>query len=80
MLPYLHERKLYLNLMKSTNKYFYNIFECIENDKVKNYMLAFDMSADKIFVYSEGGLLIERISYKEITQKYGKPFKVSPNG
>lgn len=32
VMPYMHERKLFLNTMKETNKYFYTIFEDDEKD------------------------------------------------
>ena len=36
-------------------------------------MIAMDITADKYFVYSEGGILIDRIEYSDLSKKYGKP-------
>lgn len=66
VMPYMHERRLYLNKMKDTNKYFYTIFEddnadyWAEDSEIKrktNYIVALDLTGHKGFVYSEGGLL-----------------------
>ena len=36
-------------------------------------MISMDVTADKFFVYSEGGILINRIDYSHMAKKYGKP-------
>ena len=33
-----------------------------------------------MYVYTENGILIDRISYQELSEKYGKPISVSENG
>lgn len=81
VLPYLHERKLYLNKMKPQNKYFYSIFESeVEQGKNTVHMIVMDVTVNKIFVYSEGGLLVQRYEFDHITEKFGKPIAVSANG
>lgn len=73
ILPYLHERRLYLNNLKPSSKYFYTIFENWEHSKEKNasgqfrkivkYMVVMDVTGNKFFIYSEGGLLIHRFTF-----------------
>ena len=38
-----------------------------------DYMVAIDITNDKFFVYSEGGILMNRVDYSHLTEKYGKP-------
>ena len=33
-----------------------------------------------MYVYSETGILVDRVSYKDIAEKYGKPIEISENG
>ena len=33
-----------------------------------------------MYVYTETGILVDRISYREIAEKYGKPVEISENG
>ena len=33
-----------------------------------------------MYVYTENGILIDRISYQELGEKYGKPISISENG
>ena len=75
VLPYLHERRIYLNRRHTTNQ-FYTLIK--KNDK--NFILCFCFNDAKIYVYTETGILVERIFYKEIAEKYGKPVGVSEDG
>ena len=75
ILPYLHERKLYLNRRQHGNQ-FYTLIK--HNDK--NYILCFCLSDSKIYVYTETGILVERILYNDKAYQYGKPVVISENG
>lgn len=83
ILPYLHERKIYLNPMKPRNNYFYTALEDLKvtaTDSATTLMIAMDLTASKYFLYSEGGLLQHRVNFEAVTKVYGKPVQVSPNG
>lgn len=88
VMPYMHERKLFLNKMKETNKYFYTIFTDDDKDVFKenqqerqmNYIISLDITGHKGFIYSEGGLLYDRFDYNHLAAKIGKPISVSSNG
>ena len=95
MLPYLHERKIYLNSMKPDKQYFYtaikerpgNIFgedakmnNTLMSGPLVNYMVSIDISSNKYFVYSEGGLLFNRVDYSREVNRYGVPIEVSNDG
>ena len=91
MLPYLHERKIFLNRMKQNTKYFYTskqtiLHECSgmqENDtiqKVISYIFAFNLTESKYYVYSEKGMLLNRYDFSKMTKKYGQVVSTSQNG
>jgi len=67
--------------MKSTSKYFYT---AIEDNKMgygsQTMMVSMDCTSKKYFIYSEGGLLFNRIDYALISEKYGEQIQVSNNG
>ena len=48
----------------------------IENSK----MICIDVTDSKFLVYTQGGILIRRESFKNLTEKYGHPVEVSNNG
>ena len=75
ILPYLHERKIYLNRRHTTNQ-FYTLFKF--NDQ--NYILCLCLDDNKMYVYSETGKLIDRVLYTEIAEKCGKPEAISEDG
>jgi len=75
ILPYLHERRIYLNRRHHTNQ-FYTLYE----HDGKNYILCFCISDSKLYVYTETGILVERILYRDIADKCGKPISISENG
>ena len=85
IIPYLHERKVYLNRMKKNTSYFYtskqkNLSEDIENPVWIPYIFAFNLNESKFYVYSEKGLLINRIEYADYIKKYGEIVATSPDG
>jgi hypothetical protein len=43
-------------------------------------MVAIDLTANKFFVYSEGGLLSKRVDYNKIVKEHGDPLEVSNDG
>ena len=75
ILPYLHERRIYLNRRHHTNQ-FYTVYE----HDGKNYILCFCISDSKLYIYTETGILVERILYRDIAEKCGKPVNISENG
>ena len=106
-MPYLHERKIYLNKMKPTSKYFYTtlkmkyedeleVFDDQTNHAIKNLghdyvedshqadheIVCIDVTAQKFFIYDEGGRMILRHEYgTEMKEKgYGKMVEASNNG
>ena len=74
ILPYLHERKIYLNQIEPTHKFFYNVVQ--EKDigdgegSVGTYdinTLIFAINLTKFYydVYTEKGIKIRYISFKQ---------------
>ena len=45
-----------------------------------SYIFAFNINESKFYVYSEKGLLLNRIEYSEYTKKYGEFVSTSPDG
>jgi len=76
MVPYLHERKIYLNRRHNANQ-FYTL--CKHQSGIC-LILCLCISENKMYIYTETGILIDRISYVEIAKKYGKPVEISENG
>lgn len=68
--------------MKPGNKYFYtSISEPPKiGAKLTHQMVSMDVTANKYFVYSEGGILIDRVDFSEIQKHYGNLIQVSNNG
>ena len=75
ILPYLHERRIYLNRRHNSNQ-FYTLY----NHNNQNYILCLCIADNKMYVYTETGILVDRILYKEIAEKCGKPVGISENG
>ena len=71
-MPYLHERRIYLNHRHQDNQ-FYSILRA--NDDTFIVVFCFDL--EKIYLYTETGLLVERIIYKEQAKEWGKPVTIS---
>lgn len=87
MMPYMHERKIYLNKTKPGYKYFYTVIEEDYGDYSEGTLAdAYKKHAGKIklivslcpgldcyFVYDINGLLLNKVSYKDQANLYGKP-------
>ena len=74
ILPYLHERKIFLNRIKQNTKYFYTSLTSVIHDctgvagkdnahKTIAYIFAFNLTESKYYVYSEKGLLLNRVNF-----------------
>ena len=46
----------------------------------KNYVLCICLSDFKMYIYTETGILVDRIQYKDLAKEIGKPIAVSENG
>jgi hypothetical protein len=75
ILPYLHERRIYLNRRHTSNQFY-----TIMNHNKKLFIICLCVNDDKIYVYTETGILKKRILFKEITAEHGKLESVSENG
>ena len=75
VLPYLHERRIYLNRRHETNQFY-----TIQSYKGKDYIVCFCFTDSKIYVYTETGILIKRVLYLKLTELCGKPVTISENG
>ena len=88
ILPYLHERKIYLNQIEMNHKYFYNVVE--ERDigdsdnsgdqQMHTLIFAINCTKHNYQVYSERGLLLRVVKYEDMVRKYGLPIDVSSDG
>lgn len=94
ILPYLHERKVYLLRYKENTEYFTTSIECglkYTNisygslrpdqegvDQANDLIVSVDLSGSKYYIFNERGLLRQMVSYKKL--KLGNPIAVSPNG
>ena len=68
IMPYLHERRIYLNRRHLDNQ-FYTIKR--HNDEMFIQCICFDLM--KMYVYTETGKLVDRIMYAEEAHTWGKP-------
>ena len=76
LLPYLHERKIYLNRIKQNTKYFFTSIQ----RPTESIIISINLTESKYYVYQEKGLLINRINFQEMTKKYGEIVSTSANG
>lgn len=75
ILPYLHERKIYLNRRHTAN-HFYTLYKYMDH----NYILCLCLDDNKMYVYTETGKLVDRVLYQNIADKCGKPESISEDG
>ena len=75
ILPYLHERKIYMNKRHDADQ-FYTIIEHEE----RTYILCLCINDDEMYIYTETGILCEKIIYPDLREKCGKPVAVSEDG
>ena len=59
-MPFLHERRIYLNKRNTANQ-FYTII--CENDI--NFIVCLSIDFNKFYIYTETGLLVDAISYED---------------
>lgn len=71
-MPYLHERKIYLNRRHNDNQ-FYTILK----HEGETYIMCITWDLQKIYVYSETGKLCDRITYVEQAITWGRPLTMS---
>jgi hypothetical protein len=77
ILPFLHDRKIVLN-RRILGEQFYTLYKCKQYKN--NYILCLCVNYDKMYIYTETGILIDRIQYKQLANECGKPVTVSDNG
>lgn len=73
-MPYLHERKIYLN-RRHTDNQFYTIIH--EKESNENYIVCIAWDLSKIYIYSETGKLCERIMYGNQQMEWGRAIELS---
>jgi hypothetical protein len=76
VLPYLHERRIYLNRRHQANQ-FYTLSRHVNEEF---FILCLCVPDNKMYIYSETGILVDRVSYADLAHRYGKPVEVSENG
>ena len=75
ILPYLHERRIYLNRRHTANQFY-----TISKSDGLNYILCMCFNDNKMYVYTETGILCERIKYNSIAEECGRPECISESG
>lgn len=94
VLPYLHQKRLYLNRKKMNTEYFYTSIaqeipsyfkHMISNDeyqslKQQKSIVSVNLTESKYYVYSARGILRNRVKFNHIIREYGKIVEVSPDG
>ena len=76
IVPYLHERKIFLGRIKDENDY----FQTTRLTRNGMSFFNFNITENKCHVYTQKGILKHRIEYSDQVKKYGKPMSVSNNG
>ena len=53
-----------------------------ENNKSNNviYILCLNISDNKLYVYTDSGILVRRFMYQKLADKIGKPISISEDG
>jgi len=75
ILPYLHERRIYLNRRHTTNQ-FYTLYKY----KDENFILCLCIDDNKMYIYTETGKLMDRVLYRDLAEECGKPESISEDG
>ena len=74
ILPFLHERKLYINRIDRNHKYFYTVIEESNDKDITNQsatttlFVAMDTTVSKYMVYSERAILLNTVDFSEQTR------------
>ena len=71
-MPYLHERKIHLNWRQKTDQFY-----TISNYKHTNFILCMCVNENKMYVYTQNGILCERIDYEHLAETCGEVIAVS---
>ena len=83
-MPYLHEKKIYLNRQKINTNYMYTSFETKVKDGDKTVpvtsIISINLTESKMYAYSQNGRLINRINFSSLVEQYGEINTFSPNG
>ena len=45
-----------------------------------NFITCLCISENKMYIYTETGILIDRVDYSDLAESYGKPINISENG
>ena len=83
LMPYLHERKIFLNRKKRNTEYFYTSIEsggCSVHPQRHSHIFAYNLTESKFYSYSEKGILENRIEFSELINEYGEIICASPDG
>ena len=93
VVPYMHERKIYLNKQKPGNQYFYTVIDEVPEEKVfdesnnripdaghSKYIISMDIDRQLYYVMSDKGILLNKVDFSEQVTIYGNPVQISPNG
>ena len=94
ILPYLHEKKIFLNRDKPNSQYFYTSFyqelpsyfktelgvEAYNLINNQKTIVAMNLTESKFYTYSKRGILRNRFDFSSFTKRYGTISSVSPNG
>lgn len=76
ILPFLHERRVYLSRMDNECEYFYTTIQ----QKKSLFFVCMNTTENKYQVYSQGGILYKNVDYSNQVFVYGPPAAVSNNG
>mmetsp|Transcript_1931 Transcript_1931/g.2766 ORF Transcript_1931/g.2766 Transcript_1931/m.2766 type:complete len:509 (+) Transcript_1931:3115-4641(+) len=79
IVPYLHEKRIYLNRNKTNTEYFYTSIEQYSHSKQRS-IVCVNLSESKYYIYSQRGLLRNRIDFSKEVKFSGSPIAVSENG
>ena len=75
-MPYLHERRIYLNRRHTANQF----YTLCKHQSGLTLILCICIPDNKMYIYTETGILVDRVSYQDLADKYGKPVEISENG
>lgn len=78
LVPYLHDRKIYLNKPKMNTQYFYTSLETPLKDHTGNFsketltsIACMNITEAKLYMYNQSGLLYNRVCFDHQVQRYG---------
>ena len=95
IVPYLHDKRIYLHRQKPNNKYFYTSIETHVDEGMKNIgkskdiaksddsltaIVCLNQTANMYHIYSQKGVLVNQFAYGHLIEEYGTPVATSSNG